>query len=289
MGRSLRGTGADVARLPPASHAVRRRRVFYGLCGDGAAPYAHGLSAPQFSVDFLRHVGGLAVNNVLPAKAGEIAKAVWMGRCNGLPFQKTLGIVFMERFFDVNVLALLSLWFLWFIGERKVVLVFVTCLVLGWSVLMLFRVRPAAAKRFTEFFGRGRLRDFVAQLLSGILGNMSPRRLAWLTVTSLVVWCFYGLQMGLGINRVAGLGLDGGVVLSVFAISGLSMLLPSSPGAIGVYEIFTVTVLKRYGVSQEEALAFALFAHMAQFIPVTLTGGLIFLAFPENAKNSAKV
>ena len=63
----------------------------------------------------------------------------------------------------------------------------------------------------------------------------------------------------------------------------------ASPGAIGVYEIFTVTVLKRYGVSQEEALAFALFAHMAQFIPVTLTGGLIFLAFPENAKNSAKV
>ena len=243
----------------------------------------------SFRSTFCATLVGLAVNNVLPAKAGEIAKAVWMGRCNRLPFQKTLGIVFMERFFDVNVLALLSLWFLWSIGERKVVLVFVACLIMGWCVLVLFQARPAAAKRFTELFGRGRLRDFVAQLLSGILENMSPRRLAWLTVTSLAVWCFYGLQMGLGINRVAGLGLDGGVVLSVFAISGLSMLLPSSPGAIGVYEIFTVTVLKRYGVSQEEALAFALFAHMAQFIPVTLTGGLIFLAFPENAKNSAKV
>ena len=34
----------------------------------------------------------------------------------------------------------------------------------------------------------------------------------------------------------------------------------------------------------DQALAAALFAHMAQFIPVTLSGGLVMLAFPQKEK-----
>lgn len=240
----------------------------------------------SFRSTFAATLVGLAVNNVLPAKAGEIAKAVWMGRSNGVSSQKTLGIVFMERFFDVNVLALLSLWFLWEVGERGTVYLFVLCLLVGWGILTLFHLRPSLVERFTRLFGRGALHRFVSQALSGVLDNMSPGNLVRLTVTSLVIWSCYGVQMYLGVNFVAGLGLPWNVVLSVFAVSGLSMLLPSSPGAIGVYEAFTVTVLKRYGVEADQALAVALFAHMAQFIPVTLVGGLIFMAFPENAKEN---
>ena len=88
------------------------------------------------------------------------------------------------------------------------------------------------------------------------------------------------MQMFLCLNFVAGLGLGWNGVLSIFAVSGLSMLLPSSPGAIGVYEAFTVTLLKRYGVEPDAALAIALVSHMIQFIPVTLIGGLIFAMFP---------
>ncbi len=244
------------------------------------------MAAPplSFRSTFAATLVGLAVNNVLPAKAGEIAKAVWMGRSNGVSSQKTLGIVFMERFFDVNVLALLSLWFLWEIGERGTVYVFVLCLLAGWGILILFHLCPSLAERFAGLFGRGAFRRFVSLALSGVLDNMSPGNLVRLTVTSLVIWSCYGMQMYLGVNAVAGLNLPWNAVLSVFAVSGLSMLPPSSPGAIGVYEAFTVTVLKRYGVEPDRALAAALFAHMAQFVPVTLTGGLIFMAFPGNTK-----
>jgi uncharacterized protein (TIRG00374 family) len=86
--------------------------------------------------------------------------------------------------------------------------------------------------------------------------------------------------MYLCLNAVAGLGLGWEGVLSIFAVSGLSMLLPSSPGAIGIYEAFTVTLLKRYGIEPDAALAIALVSHMIQFIPVTLVGGIIFAAFP---------
>ncbi|MDR1621444.1 MAG: flippase-like domain-containing protein [Synergistaceae bacterium] len=234
----------------------------------------------SFRSTFCATLVGLAINNVLPAKAGEVAKAVWIGRDNGVSFQKTLGIVFMERFFDVNVLALLSLWVLWAMGQRGAAAVFVACLAAGWCILILFRSYPRLAKGFTSLFGRGRLHRFVSQALSGVLENMSPRRLVWLLATSLTIWCFYSLQMILSVNAVAKLGLDWSTTLSVFAVSGLGMLLPSSPGAIGVYEAVIMTALKHYGVGPDEALALALFSHMAQFIPVTLVGGIVFAAFP---------
>ena len=234
----------------------------------------------SFRSTFCGTLVGLAINNVLPAKAGEIAKAVWIGIENGVSSQKTIGIVFMERFFDVNVLALLSFWLLWIIGERSMVAAFVTCLVLGWFVLAIFRKNQALAERFTGLFGKGRLGMFVSSALSGVLDNMSPGRLVWLSITSLTSWSLYTVQMFLCLNVVAGLSLGWEGVLSVFAVSGLSMLLPSSPGAIGVYEAFTVTLLSRHGVEPDAALAIALVSHMIQFIPVTLAGGLIFAVFP---------
>lgn len=241
----------------------------------------------SFRSTFAATLVGLGVNNVLPAKAGEIAKAAWMGRANGLTFQKALGIVFMERFFDVNVLALLSLRFLWEFGRRGAVFAFLACLAGGWGLLALFRLRSELAERFAGFFGAfggDGLRRFVSQALSGVLDNMSPGTLVWLTVTSLTLWSFYSLQMYLCLNAVAGLELPWGVTLTVFAISGLGMLLPSSPGAIGVYEAVTLTALKNFGVETDAALAITLFSHMAQFVPVTLVGGLIFMAFPNSAK-----
>jgi uncharacterized membrane protein YbhN (UPF0104 family) len=271
----------------------------FGLVAVSFAAYAmmgvrlSRMSSPplSFRSAFCATLACLALNNALPAKAGEIAKALWLGRGNGLPFQEALGIVFMERFFDVNVLALLSLWFLWLTGERWAVFVFTACLAAGWGILAFLKLRPSLAERFAGLFGLfggERARLFVAQGLSGVLGNMSPGRLAWLAVTSLTVWFLYGAQMALGVNAVAGLGLSWDKVISVFAVSGLSMLLPSSPGAIGVYEAFTVTVLKSFGVGAEEALAVTLFSHMAQFVPVTLAGGLVCALFPAAAANESR-
>jgi uncharacterized membrane protein YbhN (UPF0104 family) len=274
--------------VPPMFGVVAVSFAAYSLMG---ARLSRMSSTPiTFRSAFCATLACLALNNALPAKAGEVAKALWLGRGNGLPFQEALGIVFMERFFDVNVLALLSLWFLWLTGGRWAVCVFTACLAAGWGVLAFLKLRPSLAEsvcRWFGFIGGERARRFAAQGLSGVLGNMSPGRLAWLAVTSLTIWFLYGAQMALGVNAVAGLGLSWDKVVSVFAVSGLSMLLPSSPGAIGVYEAFTVTVLKSFGVGAEEALAVTLFCHMAQFIPVTLAGGIVCALFPAAAVNES--
>lgn len=238
----------------------------------------------SFRSAFCATLAGLALNNVLPAKAGEAAKAVWIGRSNRVPLDTALGIVFMERFFDVNVLALLSLWFVWHTGYRNASLLLLGCLATGWLVLLLLRRCPKSIAGLGFLHLPHKLSDFLRRFLVGLVGHMTAGRLAWMTATSLTVWCLYALEMTLALKGVAGLGLSGKATLGVFALSSLGMLLPSSPGAIGVYEAVAVAALRAYDVPHDQALAAALFAHMAQFIPVTLSGGLTMLAFPPNPR-----
>jgi len=223
---------------------------------------------------------GLALNNVLPAKAGEIAKAVWIGRDHGLSLDASLGIVFMERFFDVNVLALLSLWFLWQQGQIRVLSLFLLCLAGGWAVLFLFRARPEWGHFWERLPLPTKITNFLTRFTLSLVGQMSPRRLVWMTVSSLCLWTFYAFQTGVCLNWAAGLGFSWTETVAVFALSSLGMLLPSSPGAVGVYEAVMLTVLMAYNVPRDQALAVTLFSHMAQFIPVTVVGGLVFLLRP---------
>ena len=237
-----------------------------------------------FRSTFCASLVGLALNNVLPAKAGEIAKAAWIGRENGLSFDTSLGLVFMERFFDVNVLALLSLWFMWALGQRRTALTLVACLALGWAVLFLLRGRPAWVELWGKLPLPERVTDFLKRFTLALVEQTTPGRLVWMTLSSFALWSFYAMQTGMALDGAAGLGLGLSETVAVFALSSLGMLLPSSPGALGVYEAVFVTALTAYNVPRDQALAVALFCHMAQFIPVTLAGGLVVLAFPGGAE-----
>ena len=62
--------------------------------------------------------------------------------------------------------------------------------------------------------------------------------------------------------------------LAVVALLGINfaLALPSPPSSAGPFEGATVAVLLLAGFSKAPALAFAIFYHAIQVIPVTLTG-----------------
>jgi hypothetical protein len=47
---------------------------------------------------------------------------------------------------------------------------------------------------------------------------------------------------------------------------------PAAPGYVGNFEYFTVLSVALFGITQEAAFAYALLAHICQFIPVTAVG-----------------
>jgi uncharacterized membrane protein YbhN (UPF0104 family) len=60
-------------------------------------------------------------------------------------------------------------------------------------------------------------------------------------------------------------------ILVTVAIN-LSLVLPSSPAALGVFEAATIIALKAFDVPQAEALSYALVLHLLNLVPFLLIG-----------------
>ena len=56
----------------------------------------------------------LAINNVLPAKIGEVGKVIFICKLKSFKLAYSLSNIFWERFSDLNILLLLSLLIVFF-------------------------------------------------------------------------------------------------------------------------------------------------------------------------------
>src|SRR5439155_24490207 len=113
---------------------------------------------------------------------------------------------------------------------------------------------------------------------AGLVRGAASLRDPWLAGLGLgltvVSWCLLGLS-----SWVLMLGFDLGVsplaaALVTIAV-GLSLILPSSPGAVGVFETAALVALKAYGVPKSGALSYALVLHAVNFFPYVAAGAVV--------------
>ena len=63
--------------------------------------------------------------------------------------------------------------------------------------------------------------------------------------------------------------------LLVVVATNLVLILPSSPGALGVFEAATVVALKAFGVDDSLALSYALVLHALNLLPYIAAGAFV--------------
>jgi uncharacterized protein (TIRG00374 family) len=234
----------------------------------------------------LRAVGHAALigyffNNILPARAGEAARVFALYGTARTPRAETVGTVVIERVFDL--LALLFLLFAsypllpaisWLKAAALFGLAVVTVLVtiiyllvryddraVRWLLSPLHRL--PAAREHVEPAVINATRGLVALREPRVaLRGMALTILSWL-VLALSFWILMA-AFDLHLPVVAGM-------LVVVAIN-LSLVLPSSPAALGVFEAATVVALRAFDVPQAEALSYALVLHLLNFLPFLLIG-----------------
>lgn len=229
---------------------------------------------------------GQFFNNVLPLRAGDAARIFALHALGGRSRAEATGTVVIERFFDV--LALLLLFFVglpWFpevtwlhvAGPLAIALLLV--LVGAVVVLRVFGERPL---RFAlrplarlPFLLPERVEALARNLMHGLIGLRSARLglvaflwtlLSWLLLAMSFWLVMLGFDLGLG--PTAGL-------LAVVA-TGLSLILPSGPAALGVFEGAAVIALTAYGVGRADALSYALVVHAVNVLPF-IAAGLVVL------------
>lgn len=228
---------------------------------------------------------GLAVNNVLLLRLGELARAGLAARRLGIPAASALASVAIERALDVA--ALLSIFALATVvapGIAPVAVVRGALLLLAGAVGAL--VVLAAAETTLAPGGLGeralrpwpRLHTFVEQLALGAAVLRSPVAAAQAAVLSLLLW---SVDAALYWAGAYALGLGGlmNYPRAVLTLSwaGAVSAIPAAPGGIGTFEASVASILHTFGAVPETALAYALMTHMIMYLLVTVTG-LAFLS-----------
>lgn len=245
---------------------------------------ARALPAPVWDLFKLEAIG-LAVNNVLLLRLGELARAGLAARRLGIPAAAALASVAIERALDVA--ALLTIFVLasrLAPGIAPVQVVRGALLLLSGAIGALIVLAAAESSLAPDGFAEKRLRPwprvhrFVEQLALGAAVLRSPSAAAGAALLSLALW-----TVDAALYWTAAYALDLGGLMdyprAVLTLSwaGASSAIPAAPGAIGTFEAVVASILEKFGAAPEVALAYALMTHMIMYLLVTVTG-LAFLS-----------
>lgn len=263
-----------------AGHVVRGAR-----CRTLVAPEARLTLSVATNVVVL----GYAVNNILPARLGEVARAAMLAERTGLPLAHTLTITFLERLLDG--LVLLGLLALATTGLPPIAwvsrAVHLGLVVFGGATLVVVLTLGAPgvvfglASRASQPLGRSvhaRVTQLVHAITRGLAPLRDPRRLLRLVLLSVLVWTFEG-GMFLLVLPAFGLPLSGATAYFALGVTNLGILVPSSPGFIGAFHYFCMKCLLVLGVAEPLAFAYAATVHLAFYLPITLWGVVVLVTW----------
>src|SRR4030042_3987039 len=231
-----------------------------------------------------------ALNTILPARLGELARAYVIGQTENLSKSLALSTIVVEKVLDVLTLLLFLVLLLPFVSlpswiRQPVVLMAPLFLVLLALIMSLAYRRSTTVALAGSILRRcprlnaDRVLGTLGSALSGFdaLGSVRANLVLW--GWSLAVWATSGLFILL-VMLAFHIDAPPSAALLLLCVTSLGMTVPSSPGYIGVYHWLVVSPLQIYGVERELALSFAFALHAVTFIPLTLLG--IFYMMREN-------
>ncbi|MBN1213722.1 MAG: flippase-like domain-containing protein [candidate division Zixibacteria bacterium] len=229
---------------------------------------------------------GFMANNILPLRLGEFVRAYSLSaQDKEVTKSASLATIFVERMvFDL--VALLLIFGLVLVVSHPIIpdnIKFATYLtmiitLLGIFIIILLAVKPDKTGKIivnTLFFLpnviKEKIQSIVMKFSRGLEFITDIKMLTWVGFQTIVIWLIMGFSnyfvfVAFGFD----LPLEASYVLLV--IVSISILIPSSPGFIGVYHAGTVWTLTIYGIGKEDALSFAIVLHAVQYVVVTLMG-----------------
>jgi uncharacterized protein (TIRG00374 family) len=228
---------------------------------------------------------GQFFNNILPARAGEAARIVVLNQETGTSRAETLGTAVAERIADLLVLLLLLFVTLPFLPEvtwvraAGVLAIAVVALVAATTVVLRrFRHRPL---RFLlrplarlPAVGREQTDRVASNLVAGLHALERPERASPAVGLTILSWLLIGLSYWFTLLAFEpDLGYDAGIL--VLVTTSLSMVIPSLPASVGVFEAAVLIALRPYGIDDSRALSYAVVLHALNLFPYIVAGYVV--------------
>ena len=240
----------------------------------------------MFPVTCIGYMG----NNIYPARAGEVLRAVVLKRREGVPVSASLATIIVEKFFD----AVVMLGFVFvnlpelaklkgssgFVGNIQQVAIIGT--VLAFVILLIFLLAamfPLITARFGQWFidrlmprrFREQTTGIMHKFLDGLASLRSPANVLMVFLTSVVIWL---LETGKYwfVMHAFNFTVSFFALMLMNGIVNLIGIIPAAPGYIGTFDASGIAVLTAYGVDQAIAAGYTIVLHVALWLPITLLG-----------------
>jgi uncharacterized protein (TIRG00374 family) len=214
---------------------------------------------------------GYLANAVLPARPGDVVRAVLLRQIFGISFSYGVAGIVMERLFDALAICALGLIASFVVPLPSLLLsglytLAAAGLALAAMLLFLNWRRLSIAQlpvRFPIVF-RHALARFLAEWLERFASAMrilySPTRLSLAVLLTCLGWGTLVLSCVLLIQAFQ-VSVPPAAALLVLVATNLGAIVPSSPGSLGVYHLMAVMALSVWQVDTAVAVAFAIASH----------------------------
>ncbi len=239
----------------------------------------------RFRDTFIALLSGLFVNNVLPARIGEVARGYVIAKRRGISFTYALTTVFVDRVFDLVGLLIITFVFLpkhaLPPAVSKAIYMLLGLLLVCTTLIIILSRRSLACKvadkldslqkPFCSQLGRR-----VLEIQENLCRISSPLNIVFYILTAVVIWlsmsaALYFTMLMLGVK------IDFLVVPFVCALLNMGLTIPSSPGYVGVYQWLLVNLLAIFSVPNYQALAVSIVFQATWYVPYCIVGA-VFLA-----------
>jgi uncharacterized membrane protein YbhN (UPF0104 family) len=228
---------------------------------------------------------GQLFNVILPLRAGEAARIVVLHQETRTSRAEAIGTAVVERLYDVLALLLLVIAASPFLPEvtwldRAAALSggLLVLVVIGALVIARFGARPArvvlAPLAVLPVLTRAHTDAAADRLVRGLGALHRPSLVLPAFILSVASWLVLAVSNWLILVAFdLGLGYEAGVLILVTTT--LSLLIPSAPGGLGVFEAGGVVALGAYGIDESTALSATVVLHALNLFPYVVVGAFV--------------
>ncbi len=237
---------------------------------------------------------GYAGNNIFPARAGEVVRAVILKRQEGVPISASLATIIVERVFD----GVVMLAFIFVNLSQLTSLTGVSLKLLGlefgiqdlaiWGSLAFFgalavflvaamfpaqtdRLVTRLVTRFAPEKAQEKILDVSRRFLGGLESLRSPWEALMVFFTSVLIWLLETVKYWF-VMHAFGFEVGFFALMLMNGVVNLATTIPSAPGYLGTFDLPGIAVLEAYNVSKEVAASYTFVLHFALWFPVTALG-----------------
>jgi uncharacterized protein (TIRG00374 family) len=253
---------------------------------------------PSFKSLFSGIMIGVMVNNLIPAKIGEVSRAFILGKKEKTSISLTFGTIIVERIFDF--LALFFCFFSVFVfspAERDFLnntsaagktaffttlggflALIVLIVVFKYQMRLFVKVVEGVLGVFSKNFA-SKIDPWFNSFADGLKCLDSFGNSLKIFTVSVFQWALMGFVTWIAL-------ISFNIHISLFSASfvmiivTLGCVLPPSPGGIGTQQLISVLVLKFYNINGGEAMSFSIVQNFLSFAVGTILG--IFFLFKES-------